>query len=127
MLVASLVILLGTVFLGRFFLGLFGASYEVGYELLVICMVGQVIRAISGMNQSLLAINGYQTRSALAAITGVVILITSAIILARNFGVIGIGFAVVIAEIAGALMLASQAQSLTGKRADLVWLLFQSR
>ncbi len=127
MLVVSLIILLGTVVLGRYFLGLFGSSYEAGYELLVICLGAQVIRAVSGMNQSLLAIHGYQTRSALAAVTGVVILVTSAIIMARNFGVIGIGFAVVIAEIAGALMLASQAQSLTGKRADLVWLLFQSR
>ncbi len=127
MLGASLVILLGTVFLGRYFLGLFGSSYEVGYELLVICMGAQVIRAISGMNQSLLAIHGYQTRSALAAVTGVVILISSAIILARNLGVVGIGYAVIIAEIAGGLMLASQAQRLTGKRADLLWLLVQSR
>jgi O-antigen/teichoic acid export membrane protein len=124
---ASLVILLGTIFLGQYFLGLFGASYEAGYELLVICMGAQVIRAISGMNQYLLAIHGYQTRSALAAVTGIAILISSAIILARNFGVIGIGFAVVIAEMASGLMLGSQAQKLTGKRADLLWLLVQSR
>lgn len=124
---ASIVILLGTILLGSYFLGLFGATYESGYELLVICMGAQVIRAISGMNQTLLAIHGYQTRSALAAVTGIAILISSAIILARNFGVIGIGFAVVIAEMASGLMLASQAQKLTGKRADLLWLLAKSR
>ena len=127
MLVASLVMLLGTLLLGRFFLHLFGESYEAGYWLLVMCMGGQVIRAISGMNLNLLTIYGHQTRTAVAALTGIAIFIFTAILLAAKFGVIGVGFAVLIAEFAGGLMLASQARDLTGKRADLLWLLFHSR
>ena len=114
--------LLGAIILGRFFLKLFGPSYEAGYWLLVICMGAQVIRALAGLNQSLLAIEGHQARSALAALTGIVIFICAAIVFAGHFGVIGIGYAIVIAEIAGGLMLAAQAQSLTGRRADLLWL-----
>jgi O-antigen/teichoic acid export membrane protein len=126
MLAASLAMLLGTLLLGRIFLGFFGASYEAGYWLLVLCMGGQVIRAVSGMNLNLLAIHGHQTRTAVAAVTGLVIFTCMAIILAAHLGVIGFGLAVLVAEAAGGVMLASQARSLTGQRADLLWLLFHS-
>ena len=126
MLGTSLAVLLGTIVLGRLFLGLFGASYEAGYWLMVVCMGAQMIRALAGINQGLLAIEGHQARSALAALTGIVIFICAAIILSGHLGVTGIGYAIVIAEIAGGLMLAAQAQSLTGRRADLLWLFTHS-
>jgi O-antigen/teichoic acid export membrane protein len=127
MLAASIGLLLGTFVLGKFFLGLFGANYLLGYWLLVICMGGQVIRALSGMNQNLLAIRGHQSRAAGSALTALLIFICAAVLLATSYGLIGIGFAVLIGELAWGLMLAAQAQSLTGQRADLLWLFIQPK
>ena len=119
--------LLGTTVLGHFFHRLFGMSYGAGYWLLVLCMGGRVIRAISGMNLNLLTIHGQQTQTAVAAVMGIAIFIFAAILLAAPFGVTGVGYAVLIVEIAGGLMLAPQARDLTSKRADLLWLLSHSR
>ena len=107
---------------GHLFLRLFGPAYQEGYWLLVMCMAAQTIRALSGMNQHLLSIGGYQTRSAWASVIGLVVLLCGSIVLSRNFGLLGIGYAVMLAELTWALLQASQAQHLLGWRGDLLGL-----
>ncbi len=120
---SALALLVGTFLLGGVFLRFFGAAYQAGYGLLVICMIGQVIRAGSGMNQILLAIHGYQKQGARAALTAVVIFVCTAILLGMSFGAIGVGYALLLAELAWAVSLSAQAKSLVGRRADLLSLL----
>jgi O-antigen/teichoic acid export membrane protein len=114
--------LLFTIFFGGFFLSFFGEVYRSGQWLLVLFLVGQSIRALSGMNQNLLSIGGYQVRSAGACVTGLVVFGFASIIFTRMYGFVGTGYAAIIAECIWALMLAAQVQSLMGRRADLLWL-----
>ena len=123
MLGSSAVMLSGTILLGGIFLRFFGDHYATGYGLLVICMLGQVVRAASGMNQNLLAIHGFQKQTARAALTAVVLFVGTTILLGARMGAFGIGLAVLVAELAWAAQLAAQARSLVGKRADLLWLM----
>jgi len=109
--------------LGGPLLGLFGETYRNGHLLLVLLLIGQSIRALSGMNQSLLSIGGKQVRTAGACIVGLVIFVASWMVLAPALGLLAAGVAVIIAEFCWALMLAAQAQSLLGRRGDLLWLL----
>ncbi len=124
-LLTSLTLALGllvTIFFGGFFLSFFGEIYRGGQWLLVLFLVGQSIRALSGMNQNLLSIGGHQVRSAGACITGLVIFAFASFLFTRMFGFIGIGYATILAECIWAVMLAAQVQSLMGRRADLLWL-----
>lgn len=115
--------LLGAIILGKFVLGLFGAEYQLGSALLVMFMIGQSLRAIGGMNQQILSINGFQMRTAGSCLVALLIFIFAAVILCRSFGMAGLGYAVIISEVAWLLALASQASSLCGRRGDLLWLL----
>ena len=110
---------------GRWLLSLFGASYTEGHELLVLFLTGQSIRALSGMNQNLISIAGKQMRSALACLIGLIIFAASWAVLQNSFGLNAAGYAVIIAELCWALMLAFQAQSILGRRGDLLWLFFK--
>lgn len=114
--------LLFTIFFGGFFLSFFGEIYRSGQWLLVLFLVGQSIRALSGMNQNLLSIGGHQVRSAGACITGLLFFGFASVIFTRMFGFIGLGYAAILAEFMWAAMLAAQVQSLMGRRADLLWL-----
>jgi O-antigen/teichoic acid export membrane protein len=115
--------LLGVVVFGGYFLGVFGEVYVQGHWLLVLFICGQSIRALSGMNQHLLSIGGYQLRSALASLVGILVLFASWVLLQRLFGMIGVGLAVILAELTWAIMLGAQAQTLTKRRGDIFWLL----
>lgn len=115
--------LIGSFFFGPFALSLFGPHYVAAQSLLVAFMVGQSIRAFSGMNQQLLSIAGHQLKTVTACIVALVFFIAGSILGVRNYGLLGIGYAVIGAELAWSLMLASQAQRLTGRRGDLFWLL----
>lgn len=115
--------LLATVVLGNFALGLFGEVYRQGTWLLVLFMLGQSLRALGGMNQQILSINGYQLRTAGSCVLTLVFLVGLAVICCKSFGFIGMGFAVVGAELVWLLALAVQAQSLCGRRGDLFWVL----
>jgi O-antigen/teichoic acid export membrane protein len=115
--------LLASIVLGRFALNLFGPHYVAGHGLLVTFMIGQSIRALSGMNQQLLSIAGQQTRTATASILTLGMLLSVSIIMAKYFGLMGLGYAVIAAEITWALLLAAQAQNLTGQRGDIFWLI----
>jgi O-antigen/teichoic acid export membrane protein len=119
--------LLGTVLLGRFALSLFGPEYAAGQGLLVMFIIGQSIRAMGGMNQSLLAIRGFQIRTAVSCFIALLILVFATLQFTRLWGLEGLGYAVILAEIAWVLGLATQAQRLCGKRADIAWLALNTR
>jgi O-antigen/teichoic acid export membrane protein len=108
---------------GGLILGIFGQAYVAGHWLLVLFLLGQTIKALSGMNQNLMAIGGHQLRSAGACILGLVIFVASWGLLAPHFGLYAAGFAVILAELSWAVLLAAQVQQLMGRRADLIWLL----
>lgn len=114
--------LVAALLLGRFVLSFFGSHYEQGSLLLVLLLVGQSIRSMGGMNQNLLAIGGFQIRTAMPCVLALAILLVAAIVLVPAMGLTGIGYAVISAELAWMLFLAAQANSLCGRRADLLWL-----
>ena len=122
--VAALVV---AIVAGRYFLGFFGPTYAEGHWLLVLFIGGQAVRSVSGMNQHLLSIGGYQVRSALACVIGVGVLVVSWLLLQRIFGLIGVGFAVIIAELTWALIVGGEAQKLMGRRGDIVWLAMNAK
>ncbi len=115
--------LVAATILGGWLLSLFGPDYRAGHWLLVLFLCGQSIRAMSGMNQNLLSIAGRQVRSAAAAIIGMLLFAGLWIAMAPKLGLFAAGWAVILAELAWALMLATQAKSLLGRRADLFWLI----
>jgi O-antigen/teichoic acid export membrane protein len=115
--------LLGVVLFGKFALGLFGEAYQQGAYLLVLFMIGQSIRAFGGMNQQILSINGFQIRTAWSCLWALIIFVCLAVLMCRNFGATGLGYAVIITEIIWLLALASQVANLCGRRGDLFWVL----
>ena len=115
--------LLVAIVFGRYFLGFFGEVYAEGHWLLVLFILGQAVRALSGMNQHMLSIGGYQVRSAMACVVGVVILVISWLVFQPIFGLLGVGLAVITAEIAWGLIVGAETQKLTGRRGDIFWLL----
>jgi O-antigen/teichoic acid export membrane protein len=115
--------LFGAMFLGDFALGLFGESYRSGKWLLVLFMVGQSIRALGGMNQQILSINGYQLRTAGSCLLALVVLVCLSILLCKSLGFMGLGYAVIGAELVWLVALAVQSASLCGRRGDLLWVL----
>jgi O-antigen/teichoic acid export membrane protein len=117
--------LVATVMLGRFVLGLFGPDYVAGASLLVLFMVGQSLRAMGGMNQQILSINGFQLRTAGACVLALVVLVCLSVLLTQAMGPVGMGWAVVGAELVWLVALAAQASSLCGQRGDVLWLLQQ--
>ena len=120
------VIMLGLLFVSiasGWLLSLFGPNYAQGRWLLVLFMAAQSIRALSGMNQHLLSLGGFQMRTAWACILSVFILVACWLIFVRQFGLLGVGFAVIAAELAWGIMLASQAQTLLSRRGDILWLM----
>jgi O-antigen/teichoic acid export membrane protein len=108
---------------GGVILGIFGPAYRAGHWLLVLFLVGQTIKSLSGMNQNLMSIGGHQLRSAGACILGLVVFIASWFMLAPQFGLLAAGLAVILAESVWAVLLATQVRQMMGRRADLLWLL----
>jgi O-antigen/teichoic acid export membrane protein len=115
--------LIGALLLGDFALRLFGDEYRSGKWFLVLFLVGQCIRALGGMNQHILSINSYQLRTAGSCVLSLLVLVMLAIILTRSLGAIGIGYAVIGAELVWLVALAWQVSSLCGRRGDVLWVL----
>ena len=115
--------LLAAIIFGRYFLSFFGAVYSEGHWLLVLFILGQAVRAVSGMNQHMLSIGGYQVRSAMACVIGVVILVTSWLIFQPMIGILGVGVSVITAELAWGFIVGGETQKLTGRRGDMFWLM----
>jgi O-antigen/teichoic acid export membrane protein len=114
--------LLGAILLGRHVLSFFGPDYVVGATLLTLFIVAQAVRGLGGMNQHLLSLNGKQLRTAGACLLALLIFVCLSVLLCRTQGFVGMGYAVVTSELAWQLALAAQAQRLTGRRGDLLWL-----
>ena len=83
-------------------------------------MISQLFRAAGGMNQYLLSIDGFQGRTANSCIFAVTALAASASLLTPAFGVLGMAFAVVIADFLWAAVLGVQAQRYAGYRGDIL-------
>ena len=62
-------------------MGLFGEVYREGKWLLVLFMIGQSLRAMGGMNQQILSINGYQLRTAGVCVMTLLVLVGSSVVL----------------------------------------------
>jgi O-antigen/teichoic acid export membrane protein len=120
---AILACVLGAVVFGAFALKVFGAGYGLGHWPLVLFMVSQAFRAASGMNQYLLSLAGHQIKTAGSCIVAMVVLVATTAILTPRFGVMGISFAVIAADAVWAILLALQAQRLTGHRGDIIGVL----
>jgi O-antigen/teichoic acid export membrane protein len=78
---------------------------------------------LGGMNQQILSINGFQMRTAGSCLLALIVFICLAVVLCKQFGIVGLGYAVIASEVMWLLALASQASSLCGRRGDLLWLL----
>jgi O-antigen/teichoic acid export membrane protein len=115
--------LVGALLLGDTALRLFGEEYRAGKGLLVLFLVGQCIRALGGMNQHILSINGFQLRTAGACLLSLAALALLAVAFAKVFGPIGIGYAVVVTELVWLVLLAWQSAKFCGRRGDLLWVL----
>jgi O-antigen/teichoic acid export membrane protein len=117
--IAISVCIAGAILFGPLILSIFGPDYAGAHWPLVLFMVSQLFRAAGGMNQHLLSLDGYQTRSALGCIFAVVLLILAAAVLTPSFGLLGMAGAVMLAELAWAATLGLQAQHFTGYRGDI--------
>jgi O-antigen/teichoic acid export membrane protein len=111
---------------GQFVLRIFGPDYEAAHWPLVLFMMSQALRAASGMNQHLLSLGGFQARTASSCLFAVSMLAATASLLAPRYGVIGMGWAVLIADLIWALLLAVQAQRYAGRRGDIAALLWST-
>lgn len=109
----------GTLVLGPFVLSLFGAHYDSAYWPMLIFLLSQGVRVAGGMNAQLLALEGYQTRSAATCLVALLVLGLGSALLAPLWGLIGIALAALLAEVVWAFGLAFLAQRLLGRRGDL--------
>lgn len=117
----------GTMLFGTWALRVFGAEYEVGYWPLVLFMISQAFRAASGMNQHLLSLAGYQIKTAGSCLVAVAVLIGGTTFLTPSLGVMGLALAVLVADAVWAGLLALQAQRLTGRRGDIIGVMFERK
>jgi O-antigen/teichoic acid export membrane protein len=104
---------------GPLILSIFGPDYQGARWALVMFMVSQLFRAAGGLNQHLLSLDGYQTRSVWACVGSVMLLIAASSLLAPRYGIEGVAVAVMLAEACWAVMLGIQAQRYAGYRGDI--------
>jgi O-antigen/teichoic acid export membrane protein len=121
---AILACVAGAILFGPWALRIFGAEYEVGHWPLVLFMVSQAFRAASGMNQHLLSLAGFQVKTAGSCLVAVAVLIGGTTLLTPGFGIMGLALAVVVADAVWTLLLARQAKRLTGRRGDIIGVMF---
>lgn len=124
---AILACVAGAVLFGTWALRIFGPEYETGHWPLVLFMTSQAFRAASGMNQHLLSLAGHQIKTAGSCLVAVAVLIGGTAFLAPGFGVVGLALAVLLADAVWAVLLALQAQRLTGRRGDIIGVLGQQK
>jgi O-antigen/teichoic acid export membrane protein len=122
-----LVALVCAIWLGGWLLRLFGGDYVDAAWLLVLLMIGQSLRALGGMNQHILSMEGQQLRTTGACLLALLTLFVSAYFFCKIYGFEGMGHAVILAEIVWLFALAYLAQKKVGRRGDLFWLLSQSK
>jgi len=115
--------LLAAVVFGELLLSAFGAEYVAGYWLLLIFMLGQSFRILGGMNGYLLALSGFQLRSALLSVMAIACFGLLSLVLAPQLGLVGLALAALGAEAVWAVGLAALAQRLVGRRGDILGLI----
>ena len=120
---AILACVAGSILFGPWALGIFGSEYEVGHWPLVLFMISQAFRAASGMNQHLLSLAGFQIKTAGSCLVAMTVLISGTALLTPSFGIMGLAWAVILADAVWAMLLALQAQRLTGRRGDIIGVL----
>ncbi|MGE4248571.1 MAG: hypothetical protein AB7F09_04230 [Parvibaculaceae bacterium] len=112
--------ILATLVLGDWALSLFGTDYQAGKWVLILFLLSQTVRSAGTMNNHLLSLGGHQSRTAVVCAISLVVLFGAAAGLTPYLGIDGIGFATLAAECVWAVGLAVSAQSLTGRRGDLL-------
>lgn len=112
--------ILVTLALGDWVLALFGPDYLAGKWALVLFLFSQMVRSAGTMNNHLLSLGGHQTRTAMVCAISLIVLLSAAAGLTPYLGVTGMGWAALAAESVWAIGLAVSAQSLTGRRGDLI-------
>lgn len=126
-LAAILTCVAGAALFGPWALRIFGPEYELGHWPLVLFMISQAFRAASGMNQHLLSLAGYQIKTAGSCLVAMAVLIGATALLTPGLGVMGLAYAVLIADAVWAGLLALQTQRLTGRRGDIIGLLIEKK
>jgi O-antigen/teichoic acid export membrane protein len=117
---AILVCVFICIFFGPLILGIFGPEYALAHWPLVLFMVSQLFRAAAGMNQHLLAIDGFQAHTASSCAFAVVVLVLGAALLAPSYGIMGMACAVLVSDFVWAGLLGVQAQRYTAFRGDIL-------
>jgi O-antigen/teichoic acid export membrane protein len=126
-LTAILACVAGAALLGPWALRIFGSEYEAGHWPLVLFMISQAFRAASGLNQHLLSLAGYQIKTAGSCLVAMAVLVGGTALLAPSHGVMGLAYAVLIADAVWAGLLALQTQRLTGRRGDIIGVLLEKK
>ncbi|QIG50777.1 hypothetical protein G5V57_25415 [Nordella sp. HKS 07] len=112
--------ILVTLVLGDWVLGLFGPDYLAGKWALVLFLFSQMVRSAGTMNNHLMSLAGHQTRTAMVCSVSLIVLLGTATLLTPYMGVTGMGWAALATECVWAIGLAVSAQSLIGRRGDLL-------
>jgi O-antigen/teichoic acid export membrane protein len=126
-LAAILACVTGAMLFGPWALRIFGSGYEVGHWPLVLFMISQAFRAASGMNQHLLSLAGYQIKTAGSCLVAMAVLVGGTALFTPSHGVMGLAYAVLIADAVWAGLLALQTQRLTGRRGDIIGVLLEKK
>ncbi len=126
-LAAILACVVGAMLLGPWALRIFGSGYEAGHWPLVLFMISQAFRAASGMNQHLLSLAGYQIKTAGSCLVAMAVLVGGTALFTPSHGVMGLAYAVLIADAVWAGLLALQTQRLTGRRGDIIGVLLEKK
>lgn len=105
---------------GPLILSVFGPDYASAHWPLVLFMASQLFRAAGGMNQHLLSLDGFQTRSVSACVVAVAVLAATASLLTASLGLMGMAIAVLLSELTWAAILGLQAQRYAGYRGDIL-------
>ncbi len=126
-LAAILACVVGAMLFGPLALRIFGSGYEAGHWPLVLFMISQAFRAASGMNQHLLSLAGYQIKTAGSCLVAMAVLVGGAALFTPSHGVMGLAYAVLIADAVWAGLLALQTQRLTGRRGDIIGVLLDKK
>jgi O-antigen/teichoic acid export membrane protein len=126
-LAAILACVAGAILFGPLALRIFGSGYEAGHWPLVLFMISQAFRAASGMNQHLLSLAGYQIKTAGSCLVAMAVLVGGTALFTPSHGVMGLAYAVIIADAVWAGLLALQTQRLTGRRGDIIGVLLEKK
>ena len=94
-LIAAVAMSLPIVVFGRFILGLFGESFVVGYEALLLLTASQILTGVFGPAVRLLSVTGYQDQCIGVSVVSLIAMFILHPLLIASFGLTGAALAVV--------------------------------